>query len=179
MNEGLVTKRYVKALYQLAEEEGIREKVMADIEALLACIQESPEFSVFLDNPLLKPSEKSRVINALFLKIFQKTTVSFLNLLIHNRREKHLRSICLHFIQFYKSLFHIKEGTLTTAVALTPKHKEEVFGFITKKFKMKLDLNENIDPSIIGGFILRVEDQQIDASIQTQLKRIRRQLIHN
>jgi F-type H+-transporting ATPase subunit delta len=179
MNEGLVTKRYVKALYQLAEEEGIQEKVLSDIEILNDCIQESPEFIAFLENPLLKPREKSSIMVEIFAEKFQPMTIGFLNLLFQNRREKHLKNICLHFIQFYKSLFHIKEGILTTAIALSPNLKDEIFNYITKKFKMKLDLSEKVDPSIIGGFILRLEDQQIDASLKTQLKRIERELIHN
>jgi F-type H+-transporting ATPase subunit delta len=179
MNEGLVTKRYVKALYQLANEEGILEKVRADIEVLTNCIQESPEFAAFLENPLLKPKDKTSAIKVIFASTFQPVTISFLNLLIQNRREKHLKNICLHFIQFYKSLFLIKEGVFTTAVTLSAEHKEELFGYITRKFKMKLDLSDKVDPAIIGGFILRIEDQQIDASIQTQLRKIRRELIHN
>jgi F-type H+-transporting ATPase subunit delta len=179
MNEGLITQRYVKALYQLAKEEGLEEKIMADIEAMHLCIHESPEFVSFLENPLLKPGEKNRVMYEIFHKTFQPVTVNFLKLLIQNRREIYLKSICLHFIRYYKSLFSIKEGVLTTAMALSQKYKDEIYTFITKKFKMKLDLSEKVDPSIIGGFILRVEDQQIDASIHTQLKKIRRELIHN
>jgi F-type H+-transporting ATPase subunit delta len=179
MNEGLVTKRYVKALYQLAEEEGIQEKIMADTKTLLICIKESPEFSSFLGNPLIKPAEKIRNVHEIFAKSFQLITISFLDLLIQNRREIYLKSICLHFIQYCKSLYNIKEGTLTTAMALSPIYRDEIFNFITKKFKMKLELNEKVDPAIIGGFILRVEDQQIDASIHTQLRKLRRELIHN
>jgi F-type H+-transporting ATPase subunit delta len=179
MNEGLVTKRYVKALYQLADEGKTLEKVVADVEVLLACIQESPEFSSFLENPLIKPAEKNKVIQKLFTKTFQTLTLSFLDLLIRNRREMHLKSMCLHFMQYYKSFFRIKEGVITTAMKLSPKYKDEIYNFITKKFKMKIEFSEKIDPAIIGGFILRVEDQQIDASIQTQLRKIRRELIRS
>jgi F-type H+-transporting ATPase subunit delta len=178
MNEGLVTKRYVKALSQLADEEKIQEKIVADIETLLLCIQESDEFASFLENPLIKPLAKNNIVSEIFGKVFQPVTMSFLYLLVRNRRETYLKSICLHFIQNYKNLFQIKEGILTTAKALSPAHRDEIFSFITKKFKMKLDFSEKVDASIIGGFILRVEDQQIDASIQTQLRKIRRELIH-
>ncbi len=179
MNESLITKRYVKALYQLAQEEGIQEKVRTDIQLLNACIQESPEFLEFLNNPLIKPSQKSLAFNTLFKESCQSITMRFLHLLVENRREIYLRSICLHYMQFYRSLIQIKEAVITTATRLSPKYRDDIYDFFTRKFKMKIELEEKVDPSIIGGFILRIEDQQIDASIHSQLRKIRRELIHN
>jgi F-type H+-transporting ATPase subunit delta len=178
MNESLVIKRYVKALYQLAEEEKIQEKIMTDVQMLLKFIRESPEFASVLENPLIKPGVKSKAIQKIFADDFHPVIINFLLLLIKNRREIYLKNICLFFSQYYKSFFRIKQGILTTAIELAPKFKEEIFNFITRKFRMKVELSEKIDPSIIGGFVLRIEDQQIDASIKTQLKKIKRELIH-
>jgi F-type H+-transporting ATPase subunit delta len=179
MNEGLVTKRYVKAIYQLAEEEGIQEKVKGDIQSLYLCIQESPEFVEFLGNPLIKPRQKKQLFTKIFGDVFQSITLNFLLMVVENRREMHLKSICLHYLQFFKSLMHIKEAVITTAVPLSSEYISEIHEFFTRKFKMKIELEEKVNPSIIGGFILRIEDQQIDASIQSQLRKIQRELVHH
>ncbi len=178
MNESLITKRYVKAIYQLAEEEGIQEKVKANIQLLHDCIKQSPEFSNLLNNPLIKPTQKTIIFDTLFKESFHPTTMRFLHLVIQNKREMHLLEICLHYLQFYKSLIRIKEAVITTAIPLSPKYRDDIYNFFTKKFKMNIELEEKVDSSIIGGFILRVEDQQIDASIQSQLRKIKRELIH-
>jgi F-type H+-transporting ATPase subunit delta len=73
----------------------------------------------------------------------------------------------------------IQEGSIITAIALDEKYKEKINELIRKKFKIEIDLEEKVDPSIIGGFVLRIEDQQIDASISSQLKKIKTHLINS
>ncbi|MBA7540189.1 ATP synthase subunit delta [subsurface metagenome] len=91
----------------------------------------------------------------------------------------YLRNICLHFIQYHKHNQGISEASITTACPLSSLYKKEIFDFISKKFKLKIELKEKVDPSIIGGFILRIEDQQINASLNTQLNKIKRELINS
>ncbi len=179
MNDSLITVRYVKALYQLADEENIQDAVKDDMELLLRCIKESSEFQDFLHNPLLKSSEKLRVIDDLFQKAIQDLSLIFLQLLIENKREMYLFNICHYFISYYKEKRGIKEATITTANPLSTAHRKEVLDFITKKFKIKIELKEQVNPAIIGGFVLRIEDQQINASLGAQLNKIKRELINS
>ncbi len=178
MNESLITVRYVKALYRLAAESKLQDKVKTDIEILLNCIQESPEFMTLIETPLLKISKKLRLIDELFLKQLNDLTMKFLHLLIENRREIFLKNICHYYIHYYKNALGIKEATITTAKMLSPKYRDEIFNFISRKFKLNMELNENVDADIIGGFILKIEDQQINASLRHQLNKIKRELIH-
>ena len=178
MNDSLITVRYVKALYQLAEDSGIQNAVKDDIKIFLSCINELPEFVDFLNNPLLKTSEKRKLIDELFKNRIEDLSLNFLHLLIENRREIHLLNICHYFNSYYRKKIGIKEASITTATPLSKSHKKEIFDFITRKFKVKINLSEQIDPSIIGGFVLRIEDQQINASLGAQLKKIKRELIN-
>ncbi len=178
MNDSLITVRYVKALYQLAEESGSQDAVANDIKALLECINESPEFKYFLNDPLLKGSEKSRLIDELFKKKIHDLSLKFLHLLIDNKREMYLFNICHYFITYFKQERGIKEASITTASKLSSSHKKEVLDFIANKFKIKIELKEQVNPAIIGGFILRIDDQQINASLEMQLNKIKRELIN-
>jgi F-type H+-transporting ATPase subunit delta len=86
--------------------------------------------------------------------------------------------MCHYFNSYYKKKIGIKEASITTAGKLSASHKKEILNFITKKFKVKIELKEQINPSIIGGFVLRIEDQQINASLEAQLNKIKRELIN-
>lgn len=178
MNDGLITVRYVKALYQLAESDGKQKAVKEDIDTLLKCIKELPEFSDFLNNPLLKVSKKAKLIDELFKGRVQNLSLNFLHLLVKNRREMHLHNMCIYFNSYYRKKIGVKNASITTAKSLSKSHKQEIFNFISKKFKVNIDLKEEVNPAIIGGFVLRIEDQQINASLEAQLNKIKRELIN-
>ena len=178
MNDSLITVRYVKALYQLAEDNGEQNKVKEDIGSLLKCIVELPEFNDFLNNPLLKTTQKIKLIDELFKNKIQDLTLRFLHLLIENRREVHLFNMCHYYNSYYRKKTGIEEASITTANKLSAEHKKEILDFITKKFKIKIELKEEVNPAIIGGFVLRIEDQQINASLEAQLNKIKRELIN-
>ena len=178
MNDSLITVRYVKALYQLAEDSGKQNAVKDDIESLLECINELPDFGDFLNNPLLKTSQKIKLIDELFKNKIQDLTLRFLHLIIENKREMHLFNMCHYFNSYYRKNIGIKEASIITANKLSATHKKEILEFISKKFKIKIELKEEVNPAIIGGFVLRIEDQQINASLQAQLNLVRRELIN-
>jgi F-type H+-transporting ATPase subunit delta len=178
MNESLITVRYVKALFELANERKLLKEVEGDMQTLLTVIRESKEFNDFLSNPIIKISEKLTLTRELFAKQFHVITMQFLKLLIENKREMYLKNICFYFISYYKQNLGIKEATLTTARTLPKQHRDEIHRFITRKFRINVELAEKVEPDIIGGFVLRIDDQQINASIRAQLNKIRRELIH-
>jgi F-type H+-transporting ATPase subunit delta len=179
MNYSLVTVRYAKALYQLAEEEKIQDAVRIDMDTFLSCINESEEFLFLLESPLIKSKEKVRIMDEIFEGKLQGLTIKFIHLLFNQRREGHLADICRNFAQYYKQKLGIKEAVITTAQPLPSDQKAQIINYINNIFKLKTELTEKQDSSIIGGFVLRVEDQQIDASISAQLKKIKRELINS
>jgi F-type H+-transporting ATPase subunit delta len=179
MNYSLITVRYAKALYQLAEEEGIQDAVKTDIEAILASIRESEDFVTFLESPLIKSSDKMHIMNEIFQDKVQELTMKFIHLLFGQKREAHLAGICRNFIQQYKEKLGIREAVITTARSLSTGQIKQIHDYIANKFQVKVELTEKVEPDIIGGFVLRIEDQQINASIKSQLKKIKRELINS
>ena len=178
MNEGIITARYTKALYQTGEEEAKSQDVFKDILLIENIIKENPEFMEFLASPIVKVSDKKNLFKDLFEDNIGQLSYNFLLLLLENKRELFLPSICRFYVQIYKENQGIQEGSITTAKPLNKEHKEEIHKFIRRRFKIEIELDEKIDPSLIGGFLLRIEDQQIDASISSQLKKIKTQLIN-
>jgi F-type H+-transporting ATPase subunit delta len=106
-------------------------------------------------------------------------TLKFIHLLFTHKREAHLSGVCRNFIEQYKKKSGVQEALIITAQTLTEDNKKKIHDYITDKFKAKIELSEKVDHNILGGFILRIEDQQINASIQSQLKKIKRELINS
>lgn len=179
MNDSLITVRYAKALYQLAKEEKKQEAIRKDVDMLLITLNNSKEFADFIENPLIKSREKDTIVQTLFKGNVSDITLRFLNLLIEKKRECYLKSICLYAIHLHKQELGIQDAVITTAGKISSEDKIDLHNFITRKFKINIDLQEKTDPEIIGGFILRIEDQQINASLHSQLMKIKRELINS
>ncbi len=106
----------------------------------------------------------------------EEITLSLIDLVVKNGRESFLPAIARVFI--HETLRHkgITKSVLTTAVAVDAKVKKEITGMISKVFNTNAELEEVIDPDIIGGFILRVDDNYIDASVRNKLNKIKKEL---
>lgn len=179
MNEGIMTSRYAKAFYQLGEEEGKTESFRNDILVLLELVKDSPEFNNLINSPIIKENKKNQLVQQLFEGKLENYTLSFVQLLIENRREQYLNRICLAFLQLYKKEKGITEGTFITAQVLEKEFLQKINKQINKQFNIDVELNEVVDANLIGGFKLILNDTQIDASIASKLKKIKTELINS
>ena len=179
MNISSITVRYAKAIYQAASEENVIDNVNNDITALDAIIKESPEFKSVINSPTLKISEKKNILEVLFKGKMADVIFNFLVLLVENKREMYLEDICRNFHTQYKRDQGIKEAVFTTTYKLEDTTREQVEKKIAAIFSSKVTLTEKVDESIIGGFTLKVDDQLVDASIASQLTKIKRELINS
>jgi F-type H+-transporting ATPase subunit delta len=136
-----------------------------------------PELKELLTNPVIRPSKKTKVLHSVLGKDLHPLSLSLIDLVVKNGRERYLPAIARVFVHDTKEYKGITESVLTTAVKIDQEIKNQVSSLIEKIFKTKIDLKGNIDDSIIGGFILKVEDNYIDASIRNKLRKIRAELI--
>jgi F-type H+-transporting ATPase subunit delta len=179
MNQSKITVRYAKALFGLVKEDNTLDIQKKDIELLFQCIREIPELQEVIHSPVMKASEKIRLFDVSFGDSFSPLTVTFIHLVLESRREEYLPGICRYFLDLIKAEQGIRDAELVTASPLDEKLRESIIRLITKKFDSKVDLHETIDGSIIGGFILRVGDQQLDASLSSKLEKIKNELINS
>lgn len=177
MNQSKITVRYAKALFSLAREGKSFDSLKSDMETLYQCIKEVPELQLMMKSPVIRVSEKIKLFDDTFRETFSPVTLSFIKIVLERRREEHLEGISRYFLSLLKSQEGVKQAELVTAVPLNEALRKSILSFIHKKFETKVELNELIDEKLIGGFILRVGDQQIDASISNKLERIKKSLI--
>ena len=177
MNEGLISSRYARMLFDLASDKGVLEQVRNDFEQIYTLVREIKELDKYLENPVVRPSQKMEMFKIIFSGV-QPITISFLELLLKNNRERILGFIAHRFIQEYKERKGIRQGSLKTAVAVTDAMKKSILDQMNKTFKCQIELDCEVDKELIGGFVFRMDDQQFDASIATKLQSLHRDLLN-
>ncbi len=175
MNSTKAASRYAKALLELAIEQGNLEKVSADMAYMHKVCSEEKEFVILLNSPIIKSDKKISIFNSLFGD-FDRLSSMFIDLIAKNRREYMLGDIAASFDAQLKAHKGIVPVTLISAKPLNAKTKDMIMEKISASVKGKLEVNEEIDESLIGGFIVRMDDKQIDASIATQFKNLKQRL---
>jgi F-type H+-transporting ATPase subunit delta len=175
MNDSKIPVRYARALFDSAVEKMQLEQVFQDM-LLISEICKVQEMREFLRSPIIVPSKKYEIIQKLTGGSVQKLTLSLFSLVIANGREIFIPAIAREFIRATKEHKGITESVLTTAVQTNENIKKQVTELIGGIFNTKVELKEVVDKEIIGGFILKIEDNYIDASIRSKLRKIEKEL---
>ena len=176
MNDSKIPVRYSKALFQSAKEEKIEAKVLTDMEFLKSSLSE-PGFRQFLESPIIKTSQKKKLAGEVFGKYLHPLSMNFFYLILTNKRELYLDSIIRDYVDIYRDEHGIKNAVLKTPFKVSDAMKKQFISLLENTLQSKIEMEEIIDPDMIGGFILKVEDEQFDASVKTSLARIKKKLI--
>jgi F-type H+-transporting ATPase subunit delta len=171
MNDSKISVRYSRALFQSAIEKNLLEKVYQDMIfiAELCLIDEVKEV---LESPIIIPSKKKAILSGVLEKNVDRLTLSLVALLIKNGREDYLPAVARVFRDETLKYRGITRTSLTTAVPVTEAIRKQISDLVSSVFNTKVELNESVDDSIIGGFILKVNDNFIDASVKTKLRKV-------
>ena len=178
MNDSKISVRYSRALFQSALEKKILDKVNEDM-IFISEICKIPESKEFLNSPIIVPSKKEAIFHKMLGDNVEKITLSLIDLIVKNGRESFIPAIARNFIHETKKYKGITETVLTTAVKVDDKVRKQITDLISEVFKTKVELKANVDPEIVGGFILQIDDSYIDASIKNKLRKIKKELIGN
>jgi F-type H+-transporting ATPase subunit delta len=176
MNDSIISVRYSRALFQLACEKKILDMVFDDM-ILIGGICNVDETKELLHSPVIVPSKKEETFHKLLEGNIRKETLSLIDLLVKNGREAYLPAVAREFIRQTRKSKGVTDSVLTTAVPVDEKVRKQIADLISDIFKTSVELKEVIDESIIGGFILQVDDKYIDASVKNKLRKIKKELI--
>lgn len=179
MNQSKISVRYAKAFVEAAKEQNVLDAVRADVKFLLELIKEVPEMDALLESPVLSTSDKISGIKSTLSSSLQPLSLNFLIMVIENRREMHMKLMLLDFDKMYKESQGVKSAELTTAVPIDDILKQQIAGIIQQKFNSKIELSSKVDPDILGGLIMRVEDRQYDMSVATRLNDIKQKFLNS
>ena len=174
MNSSKIAVRYAKALFDLALERDVIDVVYRDMKTVsrLCAMKEVKEV---IDNPVILPGKRKEIMLALVGDEADKLTVSFIGLMFGHDRGDYLEAAARNYIDLTRRHRGIQQVTITTAIPVSGRLKEEMATVIAGKDKGSIEYIENVDASIIGGFILRVDDAYIDASVRNRLNKYKKE----
>ena len=179
MDQSAIAVRYSKAFFSTAKEKKILTKLKTDIELVLDVCSHSVDFILLLESPIVKTSKKAELITSIFKGKIDELSLRFLLLVNKNKREAHIPGICRNFLDLTRKDQNIKSAVLTTAAEVDKSTILKIEELLGKELKAKVELSSKTNPEIIGGVVLRVDDKQYDASVATQLKKIKQKLLES
>lgn len=162
--------RYAKATLNLAKEKGLAKEVNDDMILIQSTIEENHDLDVMLKSPVIKADKKRSVLKEVFGKKVNGITMGLLNLLIENKRPALLNLVAKEYIVIYDFLQGVEVAQVTSAVPLTKELEKTILKRVEESIGKEITLNNVVDPSIIGGFVLRVGDKLYDSSVSYRLK---------
>lgn len=176
MRDIRVAKPYARALYDAAFEQDELDSIVYDINQLRVVIDQSEEFSEFINTPLLSPQFKSGTFQQLFSDTMHSLTINFLKLLAQKQRERFLLAIMDVFSSIVDEAAGRLVATVKTATPITQDQEQRLIDQLSTFSGKQVRLETETDENIQGGFIVQVDDTVFDASIANQLQRLKQQL---
>ncbi|MEI6454994.1 MAG: ATP synthase F1 subunit delta [bacterium] len=176
MNVSLVASRYANALFELAVEKNDVEQVLSDASVIMDVCSKSRDLQLFLKSPVIHSDKKGVVIKEVFGKSVGKLTLTFMLVLIRKRREKYIPEIVKEVIVKIKEYKNILTVHFKSVIAPDTETKRMVLEVMKNYSKSNIELIEEIDASLVGGFVLSWHDKQYDASIMRQIDRMKKGL---
>lgn len=180
MADNRIASRYVKSLLSLAIEQGAVEEVHADMLMFDQVCDSNRDFLLMMRSPIVKHDLKRDILEKLFKANVHPLTWSILDIITRKNREALLPAIADDFHRAYNEYMEIGFSRVTTAVPMDEALRKEMTAIASKMSRReKVELVEKVDASLIGGFILNVGDQQVDASVASRLRGLRHSFSHN
>ena len=177
MDNGRISVRYARALFQTAQEQGCEDAVYDGLTRfshnyLLAISQ----FNEVLADPIVAKEEKVKLVEMATGEPLHDTLKQFIAFVAEQKREDKMFLIALKYMEMYREKHSILSTHVTTATELSGSSYDKIKAFIKQTFDADAEIDVKIDPSLIGGFILDIEHTRMDASVAGQLNALKNKL---
>mgnify|MGYP003542620712 FL=1 len=167
--------RYAKAILEIAASKKVASEVNADMALISSTINTNAELNTFIQSPTINVEQKENALLGVFTNA-NAVTKSLFHLLKENKRFEILDAIALEYNKLFDIMNGVEVAQVTTAVAMDAALEAKVSAKIATFSDKKITIENTIDPSIIGGFILRIGDKQYNGSVANRLQVLKREL---
>ncbi|MEM7297061.1 MAG: ATP synthase F1 subunit delta [Bacteroidota bacterium] len=170
MSNGRIAARYAKPLLELAEEKKVLDQVKDDMVTFSTVCQESRDFSLMLQSPIIPHLRKAEILKKMFGGKVNDLTLQIFDLITRKNRESVLEAVAEEFVHHYNAKKGLSEVTVTTSFKLDAELRKSFEKLAKDVTGNEPIISEKVDPEIVGGYILKLGDTQIDDSVRGQLK---------
>lgn len=176
MDSGVISTRYARALYKGAVQSGCETAIYNDMQTLVKAYIDVPVLRRTIDNPMLDAAHKETLLTTACGEKINDLTRRFIKLVLQEGRETVIQLMAMSYINIYRKEKNIIHGKLITATAINQATEEKVRHMVENLTNSTVEFHSEIDSEIIGGFILEYDTYRMDASVQSQLRSILKQL---
>lgn len=176
MDVGVISVRYARALLKGSTEAKLEDTVYRDMQALATSYIKVPELRFTIDNPMLPKDSKFSLLQTASGGKPCDLTEAFLRLVLKEGRESVLQFMANSYITLYRKQKNVISGKLTTAAAVSPDTEQRMRQMVESKTNGTVEFETEVNPDIIGGFVLEYDTYRMDASVKTKLSTILAQL---
>lgn len=166
--------RYAKAILDVATSKNAAQNVNDDMISIAATLNSNAELSTFIENPTIGIEVKESALLEIFAAA-SPVTKSLFHLLFVNKRFEILEAIAENYKQLFDHMNGVEVAKVTTAIPMDADLETKIMAKIATFSDKKITIENTVDPSIIGGFILRIGDQQYNASVANRLQELKRE----
>jgi F-type H+-transporting ATPase subunit delta len=173
MKEGILAQRYAKALFAVALDKKLLEKVRDELYDFVARLKDNAELSYFLRSPERSRAEKRQLVERVFADRYSSIFFNFLLLLIDKGRIPLYREVRQAFSALYDHYHRKVRALAITAMPMAKAELETLQADLAQAMNRALEIENRIDPAILGGIVLDIEGKILDGSVRRQLERLR------
>lgn len=179
MKGSLAAKRYAKSLLSMALEQGTVDAVRADMLLVRQGVTDSHDLKNLLTSPIIKAEKKIAILSEIFKGKISELSDKFIALVVNKGREALLPIMADAYEEAYREHKNISTVEVTSAIALSDEQKKKILALAAKQGVENAEVIEKVDPALIGGFVMKMGDRQIDASISNRINTLKQELIKN
>ncbi|MBR5037929.1 MAG: F0F1 ATP synthase subunit delta [Prevotella sp.] len=176
MDIGVISVRYARALLKSATDAKIEDAVYTEMQQLAKSYVEVPQLRFTIDNPMLSKDKKEALLLTAVGEKPSDLTKTFIQLVLKEDRERVMQFIANSYVTLYRQQKNVIRGRLITAAAVSPATEQKMRQMVEGKTNGTVEFESEVDPDIIGGFILEYDTYRMDASVKTKLNSILTQL---
>lgn len=169
--------RYAKAFLAFVHEKGIEQQAYEDMLMVYKAFQSADELKVVLKSPAVRTAKKLNIINGIFKGRVHPLSLHYLNIIARKNRTPLIEGIALEYLRIYKESLNIEVVKLITAGEINEEIKRKALEVAAKKTDKEIEFQQVTNPELIGGFILNIGDLRYDASVKSELARMKRRLL--
>ncbi len=177
MLENAVARRYAQAFFAIAREKDLVDKLESELEIVVSAINGTDELKKVMDHQLVSPEEKKAIIEKIFSQEVSELTVNLLDVVIEKYRATYIPAIYDEFVTYANELRNMADAQVKTAVELSDADLEAIKTKLSAATGKTIRLQSDVDPSLIGGVMVRIGDKVIDGSIASKLTKLKDNLL--
>ena len=176
MDIGVISVRYARALLKSATDQKLEDKVYQEMMTLAKSYLEVPQLRQTIDNPMLSKDKKEMLLQTVSGEKISALTKSFIALVLKEDRENVIQFMANSFVTLYRQQKNVIRGKLTTAARVSAQTEQKMREMVESKTNGTVEFETEVNPDIIGGFILEYDTFRMDASVKSKLNSILTQL---